>query len=82
MWRSDGIPAKHPTWSIVVNNHKMKMDLQQQGSYSISTENIDLSSTIEEIRKAEPGNSLKNTVDKVMKTTRMFSSNVPGTTPY
>ena len=28
MGHLDRILAQHPTWTIVVNNHKMKMDLQ------------------------------------------------------
>ena len=31
MWRSDGIPASHPTFSIVLYNHKVKSSLQKQG---------------------------------------------------
>ena len=46
IWRSNGYPAKHPTWSICILNHKMKTVLQKQGSYTISTDQLDLSVTI------------------------------------
>ena len=29
IWRSDGLPAKHPTWSICMLNHRMKTALQK-----------------------------------------------------
>ena len=32
IWHSDGFPAKHPTWSICMLNHKMKNSLQKQGT--------------------------------------------------
>ena len=51
LWRSDSFPEKHPTWSICMLNQKMKNALQKQGTYAISTDQLDPSVTIKEIRK-------------------------------
>ena len=36
MWRSDGMPASHPTFSIVVYNHKIRHLLQGQGKHALN----------------------------------------------
>ena len=82
LWRSDGFPAKHPTWSICMLNHKMKNALQKQGTYAISTNQLDPSVTIRKIQEAAPGRNLTRMVQQVMKIARLFASNVPGTDPY
>ena len=60
----------------------MKTALQKQGSYAISTDELDPSVTINEIQQAPENSDLSRTVQKVMKTARMFASNVAGTDPY
>jgi hypothetical protein len=82
IWRSDGVPAGHPTWAIVLNNHKMKMSLQKQGSYVISTADVDPTTTLADVHNATTGDELDRAVSNMMKTARMHASNVPGTTPY
>ena len=82
IWRSDGLPAKHPTWSIFMLNHRMKTALQKQGSYVISTDDLDPLVTINEIQQAPQNSNLSRTLQKVMKTARMFASNVACTDPY
>ena len=46
MWWLDGIPASHPTLSLVIYNHKIKTILQRQGQFMINTYEIDPSTTI------------------------------------
>lgn len=58
------------------------MALQKQGSFSISTKNVDPDSTIKEIKDAETDSALKKAVTNVLKTARIFSSNIPGTKSY
>ena len=81
-WRSDGVPSAHPTWSIVLYSYKIQTALQQQGSYSMSTAEIDPSTTLQEISAPTSEASLKKAVSVLLKNARMHSSNIPGTTPY
>ena len=49
MFQSDGVPASHPTFSLVALNHKMKSQLQTQGHYVLNTSNMDPNITGEEL---------------------------------
>lgn len=49
MFRSDGIPASHPTFSLVTHNHKMKKQLQGQGRHVLNTSNMDPNLTAEKL---------------------------------
>ena len=40
MWRSDGLLTSHPTFALVLYNHKIRNQLQKLGSVSLNTENI------------------------------------------
>ena len=41
MWRSDGMPASHPTFSIVTYNHKIRHLLQGQGRHALNMSGLD-----------------------------------------
>ena len=41
MWRSDGMPASHPTFSIVIYNHKLRHLLQGQGKHALNISGLD-----------------------------------------
>ena len=49
MFRSDGVPASHPTFSLVAHNHKMKDQLQCQGQYILNTSNMDPNISAKEV---------------------------------
>ena len=50
MWRSDGIPASHPTFSIVLYNHKVNSSLQNQGQYVVNIANVHPSVAVNNIK--------------------------------
>ena len=37
MWRSDGLPTSHPTFPLVLYNHKVRNQLQKLGSICLNT---------------------------------------------
>ena len=82
MWRSDGRPTEHPTFSLVLYNHKTKMALQKQGSYCINTSEIDPNITMEEIRNSTNDSERRKAVDALVRKANLYSSNIPGTTQY
>lgn len=83
MWRSDGIPSSHPTFSLVLYNHKMRNSLQSQGRLNINTSDIDLTITLDNIRNARGNeNYLQIATEDLLKRAHMHASNVPGTMPY
>lgn len=84
MWRSDGRPVSHPTFALVLGNHKMKSQLQQQGRYVINTSDFDPTTTLDTIRNApnEDHESVIEQVHKMMKQAHIHSSNIPGTPAY
>jgi hypothetical protein len=83
MCRSDGIPAEHPTFSLVLYNHKLKNSLQKQGHFVLNISNMDPNTTLETIQNCgENNDQLRTEVDKLIKKTQVFSSNIVGTQPY
>ena len=82
MWRSDGRPTEHPTFSLVLYNHKIKTALQKQGAYCINTSEIDPNITMEELRNATNDSQRRRAVDSLVRKASLYSSNIPGTTSY
>ena len=82
MWRSDGRPTEHPTFSLVLYNHKTKIALQKQGSYCINTSEIDPNITMEELRNSTNESEQRKAIDTLVRKANLFSSNIPGTTQY
>ena len=82
MWRSDGVPASHPTFSIVLYNHKIKSSLQKQGQYVINIANADPSVTVKDIKNAKGDDALKKQTEALFKRAHLHASNVPGTQSY
>ncbi len=83
MWRSDGIPSSHPTFSLVLYNHKMRNSLQSQGRFTINTSDIDPTITLDTIRNARcDNNALQIATEDLLKRAHMHASNIPGTMPY
>ena len=82
MWRSDGIPASHPTFSLVLYNHKLKNSLQSQARFVINSTEFDPTTTIEQIREAQDNDIVRVMTEKLVKKAHMHAANIPGTTPY
>lgn len=82
MWRSDGIPASHPTFSLILYNHKMRNSLQSQGRFTINTSDFDPTTTLDSIRNASRDDDLTTATEALLKRAHMHASNIPGTTPY
>ncbi|KAL7526201.1 hypothetical protein ACHAXR_003700, partial [Thalassiosira sp. AJA248-18] len=82
MWRSDGVPASHPTFALVLYNHKLKNSLQGQGRFVVQNSGIDMTTTCEDIRNAPQGHQLHKQIDTLLKAAHMHTANVPGTDAY
>ena len=82
MLRSDGQPAAHPTFSLVLFNHKTRDALQKQGRFVLKSSDIDLNITLNEIRNSTDDDGIRNVVKKLEKQLHMFSSNIPCTPAY
>jgi hypothetical protein len=82
MWRHDGLPAKHPTFSLALYNYKTSISLQQVGRHVINTSSIDPTITIGELRNADDDDTIHGAVKELVKKTHLFSSSVPGTPRY
>ena len=46
IWRSDGLPINHPTFKLVVDNHKVRNQLHILGSVCLNTEKINPYTTV------------------------------------
>ena len=82
MWRSDGVPASHLTFSIVLYNHKTKSSLQKQGQNVINIANANPSVTVKDIKNAKGDDELKKQTEALFKRAHLHASNVPGTQSY
>ena len=82
MWRSDGIPASHPIFSLVLYNHKIRDSLHKQGRFVLNSSDIDLNTTLDEIRNADDGEPLDNVIKNLEKKIHTYSSNIPCTPAY
>ena len=82
MWRSDGRPAAHPTFSLVLYNAKVKNYLQRQGQYLINTTDFDAGVTIEAIRRANDDDAVLAQTTKLLERAIVYSGNSPGTPEY
>ena len=77
MWRSDGQPAGHPTFSLVLFNHKTCDALQKQGRFVLNSSDINLNTALNEICNALDEDGLRNVVKNLEKQLHIFSSNIP-----
>ena len=85
MWRSDGVPPSHPTFALVLRNHKIKCQLQQQGYYVVNTSGFDTTTTLETIRNAQANgddHTVANQIQEIVKKCHIHSGNIPGTPAY
>ena len=82
MWQSDGVPAQYPTLALTLLNVKMKMLLQKAGIYVVDTEGIDIDTTCEDLKIAEPGDNLSKQVKELLSSPHTYTYNVPGTKSY
>ena len=80
MFRSDGVPAAHPTFSLVVLNHKIKTQLQTQGQYVLNVSGLDPNMPVEELIKNwdDPKSGRRDLFSRL----NHYSSNVVGTDFY
>ena len=82
MWRSDGAPASHPIFSLVLYNHKVRDALQKQGHFVLNSSDIDVNTTLDNIHNATDGDTVDSIVKKLEKRLHIFSSNIPCTPAY
>jgi hypothetical protein len=82
MWRHDGAPAAHPTFSLALFNYKSMQSLQRQGQFVVNTSDIDPDSTIDEIFHSADDDTRKKAVEKVINRAHCHSANVSGTPRY
>eukprot|EP00984_Skeletonema_dohrnii_P031047 scaffold23084_cov153-Skeletonema_dohrnii-CCMP3373.AAC.2 len=82
MWRSDGRPAAHPTFGLVLYNHKVKNYLQRQGQFLINTSDFDPTTTIEQIKEATDEDTIRSLTQKLLEKALVHSGNQPGTSAY
>ena len=80
MYRSDGVPAAHPSFAIVAMNHKMKNQLQGQGQYALNTSGMDPNLTGEKL--IEMWDDEKSGRKELFNRLHRFTSNVTGTDGY
>ena len=74
MWRT----ATHPTFSIAVQNHKVKNLDQQQGRQAIRTSEMDPVTSMEAIRTAPTNLALARTTKDLVNLTHYHAANIPG----
>jgi len=83
MWRHDGVPASHPTFSLALFNYKSMQSLQRQGQFVINTSDIDPNATIDDIFNSEDNDDLlKAGVERLINRAHCHSANIPGTPRY
>ena len=58
MWRSDGRPAAHPVFPLVLYNHKVRDALHRQGRFVLNSSDIDVNLSLEEIKDAQNGDNM------------------------
>ena len=62
MWGSDGRPASHPVFPLVLYNHKVRDSLHSQGRFVLTSCDIDVNLTLQEIKDAQNGEEIDNVV--------------------
>ena len=83
MWRSDGAPARHATFSLVAYNNKLRTALSKQATFVYNTGDTDPNTTMQEIIDAEEENrQLRKYVDKMAEKKHIHLGNIPGTQQY
>ena len=50
MWRSYGLPTSHPTFALVLYNHKVRNQLQKLGSVCLNSKNINAYTTVDDLK--------------------------------
>ena len=50
MWRSDGLPTSHPTFALILYNHKVRNQLQKLGMVCLNSENINPYTTVDDLK--------------------------------
>ena len=79
MWRSCGILASHPTFYLVIYNHKIKTSLQRQGQFLINTSEIDPSTTLDTMYDTIYDDDITIQTKQLLKTSHIHARNIPGT---
>ena len=82
MWRSDGRPASHPVFPLVLYNHKVRDSLHRQGRFVLNSCDIDVNLTLQEIKDAQHGEEIDNVVKNLERKLHIYSSNIPCTPAY
>ncbi len=75
MWHSDGQPAAHPMFALVLYNHNIKNQLQPQIHYLLNTSVIDPNLAILEICTAQNDDIIKIQTKKLLEKAVIYSGN-------
>jgi hypothetical protein len=82
MWRYDGVPAAHPTFSLALYNYKCQQSLQRQGQFVVNTSDIDPDTTIKDVFQDTDDERRKQAVEEVVNKAHCHSGNIVGTPRY
>ena len=79
MTRSEGLPTSHPTFTLVLYNHKICNQLQKLGIVCLNTENINLYITVPNLKQLWSNDDYRTKLQRKLFT---FVPNNPGSKPY
>ena len=79
MWKSYSLPTSHPTFVLLLYNHKVRNQLQKHGSVYLNTENIKPYITVLDLKLLWSNDDDRKKLQRKLST---FVSNVPGTKSY
>ena len=82
MWRSDGSPASHSTFYLVLYYYKVQKILQKQGRCVLTAANLYTIITLDSIMAAAGDGTMYKEVDSIISRVDCHAGNVPGTQFY
>ena len=79
MWRLYCLPTNHPTFTLVLYNHKIRNQLQKLGNVCLNTEDINPCNTVDDLQKLWDNDDERKQLQRRL---FIFASNVPRIRPY
>ena len=79
MWRSGALPTSHPTFALVLYNHKVRNQLHKLGRVCLNTQDINPYITGPNLKQLWSNNDDRKKLRRKLFT---LTSNVPGTKLY
>ena len=79
MWRSGALPTSHPTFALVLYNHKVRNQLHKLGSSRLNTEDTNSYIAVPDLKQLWYNDDDHRILQRKL---FFFASNVPGTKPY